>query len=328
MIYIIFGTQDLMIKRRVNRIIKERLEHPDPFNCVQYDLNDYPIQDLVDDATLIPIGVDHKVIVGYNAYFLSGEKSKAKDSQNNYDKLLEYIEYPNDYCDIIFTFNGTKIDKKNKVVDALVEKSQVYELISPKKEEWLQFIDATVEKNKGTITYEAKSELYRRIGDNAYLLNNEIEKLLLNNPSITIDDVKSLITIPLEENVFNILDSLLNKNKSKAIHTYRDLLVKNEEPVRLISVLASQIRIQIDIMQLLNDGLSQNEISKILKIHEFRVQLGINNSRKISLKSLLKELDNLYKLDLDIKESKINRFYGFEMFLINFNRNANKKSID
>lgn len=68
------------------------------------------------------------------------------------------------------------------------------------------------------------------------------------------------------------------------------------------------------------DGNNESEIADIMKIHPYRVKLALENRRRISLDAIMQEIENLYQLDLAIKSSKVDRFYAFEMFLLNFNR--------
>lgn len=320
MIYLIFGTQDLMIKKRINKIVKEQVGIIDEFSCMQFNLDEQLIQDLVYEAKLIPFNGEKKVVVGYNASFLLNDKKKIKNDENDFSSLQEYLKYPCETTDLVFAVNGEKLDKKNSLVNQLLKISQVYELVNPNEEQWLQYIDAIMNKKGVKISQNAKSELLKRTGSDAYLIESECEKLSIYSNDITLEDVQMLVSSQLEDNVFIILDSLLKGNKKMALKVYRDLAIKNEEPVRLIGLLASQLRTQIDVFMLYMDGNNESEIADIMKIHPYRVKLALENRRRISLDAIMQEIENLYQLDLAIKSSKVDRFYAFEMFLLNFNR--------
>ena len=152
------------------------------------------------------------------------------------------------------------------------------------------------------------------------LMNNEIKKLALYSNKITMNDLDLLVAKPLEDKIFNLCTLIVTNKTKEAINLYRDLLVINEEPVAIIALIATQIRLFVDVFTLSEAGLSQADISKELNIHPYRIKLALDNRRYIKLKNLKQEIDNLYKLDYDIKSGKIDRFFGLEMFILNFNK--------
>ena len=65
-------------------------------------------------------------------------------------------------------------------------------------------------------------------------------------------------------------------------------------------------------------GLDRQEIAKQLNANEWRVKITLGNVRRLSRRQIAHALDDLYYLDYQIKSGQINRFYGLELFLINF----------
>ena len=67
--------------------------------------------------------------------------------------------------------------------------------------------------------------------------------------------------------------------------------------------------------------MSVSEIANELGVKEGRVKINLRNAKSNRLKpeSLLKVVDDLYQLDYQIKSGKIDKFFGFELFILNFN---------
>ncbi|MCF0108246.1 MAG: hypothetical protein HUJ59_04540, partial [Bacilli bacterium] len=63
------------------------------------------------------------------------------------------------------------------------------------------------------------------------------------------------------------------------------------------------------------------EIGKELGIKPIRVQIMRKSVASISEKAIERTLEDLFQLDLQIKSGLVDRFYSFELFLINFKRN-------
>ena len=104
----------------------------------------------------------------------------------------------------------------------------------------------------------------------------------------------------------------------QAFDIYRDLRTANIEPVMLISMLGNQFRFVYDVKVLFDSGLQLQEIAKQFKTSEIRVKIASQNAQKYSCDRLLDILFELADLDYKIKSGQVDRFYSFELFLINF----------
>ena len=171
------------------------------------------------------------------------------------------------------------------------------------------------------IDSDAIYELARRTeGDYASLLNNG-SKLALYTNNIHYDDVALLVTRPLEENSFLLFNYLIDNKNIEAVTLFRDLKVTGVEPVTLISMISNQFRLLNRVSYLAKQGMNQDEIAKELNINPIRAKILRKNTFVISQKRINQTLEDLYQLDLNIKSGLVDRFYSFELFLINFKRN-------
>jgi DNA polymerase III delta subunit len=73
-------------------------------------------------------------------------------------------------------------------------------------------------------------------------------------------------------------------------------------------------------MYLSKKRMSKEDIANELKIKPGRVYILSRSIPLISEATIRKTLDDLYQLDLDIKSGLVDRYYSFELFLINFKR--------
>ena len=64
-----------------------------------------------------------------------------------------------------------------------------------------------------------------------------------------------------------------------------------------------------------NNGFSEKEIVSTLKEHPYRISLALRND--YSIEELKDNLEKLSKLDLDIVSGKVDKEFGFEMYLLN-----------
>jgi len=319
MIYILFGNQSLMINNRLSKLVKERLETVDAFNYVRFDGRETLIQDIVYECSLIPLGYERKAVVVDNAYFLikGGEKEKVEKEQD-FKCLVAYLKEPNEQSDLFLCVTNQTIDDKSEIVKLVKQNGTIYELADISKENWPEYVRRYFDKLETKIDIDAVTELIVRVQGDANTFVSEANKLSLYTNHVRLEDVLLFIERPLEENAFAISNALIKGKNDVALSIFRDLLVQNEEPVRLISLLSNQFRLMSEVLYLYSLGLSNSTIASQLGVNEYRVKLAVDARRNISYEKLLIYLDKLYKLDYNIKSGQIDRFYAFEMFLADF----------
>ena len=106
------------------------------------------------------------------------------------------------------------------------------------------------------------------------------------------------------------------KNSNKAFRIYNDLKSLGNEPVSLVSIIATQVRFLYQILVLSNKGYNEANIANELSAHPYRVKMGMEKVRNYSEYELEDMLDELSKLDIQIKTGDIDRFVGLELFIL------------
>jgi len=323
MIYFLFGKQELMIRTHLKKLVKERLPIVDDFAYVRFSGRETLIQTVVAECALIPLGYDRKMVVVEDAYFLSGSKTKEKnDKDQDFSVFVRYLKQPNEQTDLVLTLAEPSFDAKSEYGKIIKEKVNVVELTDIDERTWPEYVRRYFTKKDVRIDNNAVTELVARCQGDATLFVQEANKLMLASAHVTLEDVKTLVTRPLEENTFALSNALVNGRLDEALAIFRDLKTFNEEPVTLINLLAKQFRLMLKIYYLALEGLSLEAIAKRLNVHEYRVKLAINKQRTFNDERLNRILEELYRLDLNIKSGQVDRFYGFELFIVNFNETS------
>mgnify|MGYP005783782811 FL=1 len=97
---------------------------------------------------------------------------------------------------------------------------------------------------------------------------------------------------------------------------YHDLMILNEEPIKLIVLIANQMRLIYQVKLLVRKGYNDKEIGKILSINHYRLKYLRQEGQDYDLNELLECIDQLSKLDVEIKTGKIDKKVGLELFMI------------
>ena len=312
--YILCGELYPMIRKHLNKILKERLGEPDDFNVTKIDFDESSVEEIAYEASSLPLGYEKKAVVVDNASFLTKEADPKQEA-----KILEMLEKSTSDIDIIFILRNDKINKNGEIFNYIKENGQVIEFVNISKDEWPVYIRKYFKNKNIEITSEAINELASRVDGDLTRFLNEAEKLSLYKNSITLADVALMVSKPLEDDAFQMSNALFRGDNGVAISIYRDLKLLGQKFVdALIPMLASQFRFISQVCFLDSKGLDKDEIAKDLGVSPVRVKIALKNCRNISRRQIANALDKLYNLDLQIKSGQIDRSYGLELFLINF----------
>ena len=312
--YILYGEQFPMIKKRLSKILKERLGEPDSFNVVKFDLDETDPNEIVGEAELLPLGYDRKAVVVDHCSFLGNGGNK--ELREIFTKL---IQNSSDEIDLILIHRSATIDDKLPLVQEVKEKGQIFNFVNLKKDDWPVFIKKYFKDHNVEIEPAAVNELASRIDGDLYRFMNEAQKLTLYKDKITVADVALMVSKPIEDDVFQISNALMRGDNATALSIYRDLRkIDYRATETLIPMLGTQFRFISQVCFLDEKGLEKGQIAKQLGTSEVRVSIALKNSRYLSRTMIAHALDDLYQLDYNIKSGQIDRYYGFELFLINF----------
>ena len=149
------------------------------------------------------------------------------------------------------------------------------------------------------------------------MINGEIEKLSCYKKEIDVKDIDLMVAKKIEDNVFEMIDAIFAKKLDKVFRIYYDLKINNNEPLTLISLIASQVRFLYQVMVLKDKGYSENNIANELSCHPYRAKLALEKVYHLNKMDLTNLLEELSSLDIKIKSGEIDRFVGFELFLLN-----------
>lgn len=312
--YILYGEQFPMIKKRLSKILKERLGEPDSFNVAKFDLEEADVNEIVSEAELLPLGYDRKAVVVDHCAFLGNGGNK--EQRETFTKL---VENSSDEIDLILIHRSGTIDDKCPLVEKVKENGQIFNFVNLKKEDWPVFIKKYFKDHNIEIEPQAVLELAARVDGDLYRFMNEAQKLELYKDKITVADVALMVNKPLEDDVFQISNALIRGDNATAVSIFRDLQKLGSRATEtLIPMLGTQFRFIYEVCFLYEKGLEKGQIARQLGTSEVRVSIALKNSRYLSRTMLSHVLDDLYQLDYNIKSGQIDRFYGFELFLINF----------
>ncbi|MDD4036669.1 MAG: DNA polymerase III subunit delta [Bacilli bacterium] len=310
-LYLIYGEEEYLINKKINE-----LKLNDGNNIAKYDLLETNVMNLIKDASMPSLLGNNKVIIGYNAYFLTSTTKKS--IEHDTDALLKYINNPNPDTILILTIND-KLDERKKIVKQLKEVCKVYSFNKLDSREVGKIVSDVIKEDGYIISNEDLNYLLLRTGNNLNMIMNEVSKLKLYkvaDKEILRKDIFELVSKNSEDNIFDLIDSIINKDYKRVFEIYEDLLLKGEEPIKIIILLANQIRIIYQTKVLIKKGYSERDIASRISAHPYQVKLAHQKSYNFTEPELLNYLMKLADLDIAIKTGKIDKEIGLEMLFL------------
>lgn len=313
-VYLIYGNEKYLIDKKLSEIIDKYKIEKD--NIIKYDLDEVNVKGAIIEASTVSMFQTSKLVICEGCKFLTGDNKK--EINHDIDMLSKYINNPIEDVYLVFIVNKEKLDDRKKIVKELKKLSTVCECMKIENYNLNNYLENYI-KEKGYNIKTKDIELIISIaGFDLDNLINEIDKLLIykdENKDIISDDIKDLICTNIEDNIFSLTNSIMDNDKNKTMKIYNDLITMGEEPIKLIGMISNQFRLLLQVKLMVNNGYSDNEIISTLKEHPYRIKLAKNSVFNID--KLKNKIHSLSILDYEIKSGKIDKYLGFELFLLN-----------
>lgn len=295
-----------IINNKVDAILKDNNLSRD--NLITYDMENTNITDALIDLNTYSLFGDKKVVLCKNSFFLTAIKGEI---EHNIEYLEKYLNNPNP--NNILILSCQKLDNKKNIVKLVKEKCKLVDTEINLKE----FIK---NKCKGykidnvTIDYLISNTL-----EDINNISNELDKLLAltsDTKEIKKSDIDLVVIKKIDNNIFELIDAIISKNKKKSFEIYNNMINYGEDVFKIFVSLSNQIRLIYQVKTL--KKLSNDEITKILNLKNSKQVAAIRYKiDKYTSGELLDYLHKLSIMDEQLKTGKCIDTIIFPVFIAN-----------
>ncbi len=317
-VYLLTGTEQHMLDETIKRLIKA-IPDMTSSEVNRFDLEEIPIQAVLEVADEFPFLVDHKLIVAKNCSFLKATDNSKEKQNHQLESFEKWLENPSPTATVVFVAPYEKLDARKRITKKIKKHAVVVEAVALQGQDLSTWI-MQLGSDKGIVFDKNVADyLIEMSGTDLLTLSTEVDKLagyLAFQGVVTIDMIEQLVARTPEMDVFRLTDSFINNKKAESIAVYHDLVRNGEEPIMMASLIASQVRLMIHVTNLRKKGYQQQQIATTLHIHPYRVKLMMQRNLP-PMQTLLKALNDLATIDLQLKTTSGNRQRKLELFLMN-----------
>ena len=250
--YLLESEDSLSLQTEREKIIQDN--HFEEAMVSFYDMEEVPLENALEDLDTYGFLSDKKVVIIENIEVL-----KYDDFKKDFDHLFSYIKNPNP--DNLLIIESEKLNNTLKVTKELKKICKYQEIhIDLKSYMKNAFKDYKIDTNTMNLLEEYC------LGDYSKLANecNKLKSYKAEEKVITKEDVIELVPKKLGDSkdlTFAFSRSLGLRDREDALRKYLELLSYDIEPISIIGLLASQIRIIYQVKLLENKRMSDKEIA-------------------------------------------------------------------
>lgn len=289
-LYFIETEYNDILNQKVDSILNENNLTRD--NLIVYDMEEVNITAAILDLNTYSLFGERKVILCKNSTFLTASKLEI---EHDVDYLEKYLNNPSQ--DNILILSCKKVDNKKNIVKLV---KNVCIIINTD----VDIKDYIKEKCRG---YKIDNDTINYLLDNTLsdinTISSELEKLLLlktDDKIITKKDVDLVVIKKIDNNIFDLIDAIISKNKAKSLEIYQNMINYGEDVFKIFVSLSNQIRLIYQVKVLKN--INNDEISSLLRLKNPKQVMAIRY--KIDKYTEIELLDYLHKLGIMDEELK------------------------
>jgi DNA polymerase-3 subunit delta len=332
MFYIFHGEDEFSRAEQLAEL-KGRLAGGDPamadLNTTVLDGNRLTLSELRHVCDAIPFMAERRLVIvnGLLGRTAPGRRKKGAQGQDtavNSELLAELGAYlPNlpPTTRLMFVEGETLADSHPILRLAKAEEKRerayvrVFDL--PEDRQLPGWIQQRARAKGGYIDADAAYMMANLVGRDTRLLDQEIEKLLVyaGDRSVLSDDVQKLVSRAREASIFDLVDSVGQRQTKQALGLLHRLLEDGAAPLYLLTMLARQVRILIQVAELQDEGLAPQDMTTRLKLHPFVVKKGLAQARNFDMAQLVAAHRYILDTDWSIKTGRIEEVLALDLLV-------------
>jgi DNA polymerase-3 subunit delta len=318
-IYLFYGTESFLMGEMVSLLESQIVASGEQeFLLSRYDLNETPLDQVIEEAETFPFLGGTKCIIATNAAFLTALKDTSK-VEHRIESLTPYLSSPANHSVIVFCISHSKLDERKGIVKAIKKVATVCSFQSLEGKALQEWVIDQGEKHGVQWAPNAVTLLIESVGSSLQRLHQEVKKLATyvgQANVISREIVEHLVSRTLDDNVFALTDHVSKVQLERAFQLLHDLLQQKEDPIKLTLLLARQFRIMLQVKELASRGYGQQQMAASLGLHPYPVKLAMDIGQRYEITLLRKILNELADVDYKVKTGQMDKVLALELFLL------------
>jgi len=299
-LYYLYGDEYYYIDQAVELLKKKIIKNQQNLIVFQGNINP---NEVVTTARIISIFGDNKLIIIKNF------------KKIDWKVFSNYFEKPVIDSTLVFISSKYELPAQIKKIFEKKGKAKNFKKIPEYK---LDNLVIQLFKKHGKLIGEREAKLIiSYLGSNLSIIDNEATKLAMyagKKDYIGMQDIKIVLEKSRICTIFELINFLLDGNKSKAISLFNDLLISSGNEFGMVVMFKNTLKRIISCKKLKGLGIDDKEIGKTLEIHPYFLKETLKRSNNMSWRKLKKMYELLVWTENAMKYKKTSNKILVERF--------------
>lgn len=262
------------------------------------------MDEIIGTSMTLPFFDERRIIL----FQYSGMLKSIKDDQE--EKLLNLIADMPPHLFIIFA--EKELDKRKRIYKALSKAADVVTVDRLTRQELVKWVVKRFKLYQKDVDLHVVNHFIEMVNyldpdsnKNLYDLDNIIRMMSGVQDKITEKTVNQYIEVPIEHNIFKLMDAISMGKMSDAITILNHFIENGEPEIKIFFMISQQFRNIFKIKLLLDGGYTSATAAAKLDIHPFVAKKAGNFASQFSVRQLTSILSILEETDQGMKSTGV-----------------------
>jgi DNA polymerase-3 subunit delta len=294
---VIAGSERFFIDRAVGALRKAVVgEGPRGFNEDIFEGKGVNATRVIDAARTLPMLASQRFVLVRDAEALAPAEL---------DKLADYLDAASPSSCVVLI--AEKLDGRTRLAKRAQKLGLLIDAAPIKQHELRSFVQGEANRRKLRIAPDALAALVDSIGTDLPAIDDALERLTLYaGPGTAIDlaAVEACVTKLRVESIWALVDAVSMRDRRTALGAAASLLADREPPLRILAMIARQLRIVSRMQAALAAGLPPQDAARQAGAPPFKARDLTTAAKRFDRKALTHAFAVLAETDLALKGSK------------------------
>lgn len=305
-VFSIVGKDEILIEEAIKDILKEFKD--DNYEIIKRSIEDVSLDFILGELNTPSLFTKNAIVITDANMLLSN-----KVSDKYFDFFKQYLNNPAPFNILILIFT----EESDLSRFEFIKKSSIFIKIEDNIDS-SDFIVKYLKKANFTIENDAL-EYLASYGDDLLLIKNRLDSLMClkyEDQKIDLADIKSIISPPLENNIYKLVEHVMARNPKKAYEAYLDFKKEGIFTNFLLNTIINKFIDVYNVYTLVKAGYKQVDIQEVYKVKPGRAYYMLQDLKNYDFYLVKDNLIKLYDIDYKYKAGLVDLDQAFSLYLL------------
>lgn len=295
-VHLIVGSERLFIDRAISALRRATVGEGDAWNEEVFQGKGGSGSRIVDAARTLPMMAKVRLLLVRGADDLADKEL---------EPLAAYFAEPVETACLVLT--AEKLDGRSRFAKLAKQKGYLHDAQPLKLAGMRDFLARETRKRKLDVKPDASAALIDAVGTDLSALDDALTRLSLyvgDGKPITLEAVEACVSRVRVESIWALVDAVGLRDQRAALKAASSLLADREPPLRILAMVARQLRMIARMQTALQNGMRPEEAAVAAGAPPFKARELATAAKRVGAEQMAQAFSVLAEADLALKGSK------------------------